>query len=412
MRLRLFLVLVFVVLIVIPVLAASYPTSIWPAPTRNTGDVVQPNFFNDSYGEIVAVETGLLNGFQHNLKFLTDNQYDIGATTANRPRNVNIAGALQVAGTVTFNVASSPAGGWLNLTDLSTANATTGGTPGLGIHIGLSVPPYTNPANTDTVGAYVEVKENATFPRIWAINPLVNLTDQTVSNYFATAAEIDFNNASGSAISTIGLNNSAVSIVSGGANTAGAALQFFASNAASNAFKYGIIMSYPDVTMGMQIGPNASHSWSNAPAAMPMLLGQFVNGNDTVQISRNTDSTPNGTLLRLVNANATTTLWQVDASGTTTLGPSSTPLKNVYHGSASLTYTSIAGGAVQDQTMTVTGAIVSGGTVACSPEATPGSFVWSGWISAANTVSVRLANPGTVAATPIAVTWDCMVTQF
>ncbi len=76
---------------------ASYPGSI-VSFTENTaaGQVITSAYFNDPYNEIVAVETGLLNGFQHALKWLTDNTYDIGASGANRPRNEYLAGFLAV----------------------------------------------------------------------------------------------------------------------------------------------------------------------------------------------------------------------------------------------------------------------------------------------------------------------------
>lgn len=57
---------------------ANYPSSIVSFPTHNSGDIVQPSDVNNPNAEIVAVETGLLNGTQHNVKPLTDNTYDLG----------------------------------------------------------------------------------------------------------------------------------------------------------------------------------------------------------------------------------------------------------------------------------------------------------------------------------------------
>src|SRR6266446_3687002 len=41
---------------------ANYPTSVWAPSVKATGDIVQASHFNDAQAEIVAIETGLLNG--------------------------------------------------------------------------------------------------------------------------------------------------------------------------------------------------------------------------------------------------------------------------------------------------------------------------------------------------------------
>lgn len=48
-------------------MAASYPTTIKTFPTRANNDVITPAMFNDPDDEITAVETALLQGFDHNL---------------------------------------------------------------------------------------------------------------------------------------------------------------------------------------------------------------------------------------------------------------------------------------------------------------------------------------------------------
>ena len=51
--------------------------------TENTsvGQVVQPQYFNDPYTEIVAIETGLLTGFQHNIAPSATNTYTVGTSS-------------------------------------------------------------------------------------------------------------------------------------------------------------------------------------------------------------------------------------------------------------------------------------------------------------------------------------------
>lgn len=60
---------------------ASYPSSIVTLATHNDGDTIPASDINTPNAEIVAMETGLLSGFQHVLKPLTDNTYDIGDST-------------------------------------------------------------------------------------------------------------------------------------------------------------------------------------------------------------------------------------------------------------------------------------------------------------------------------------------
>jgi hypothetical protein len=59
---------------------ASYPTSIVAFSTHNTGDTIQPADVNAPNAEIVAIETGLENGFQHALLPLNDDTYAVGST--------------------------------------------------------------------------------------------------------------------------------------------------------------------------------------------------------------------------------------------------------------------------------------------------------------------------------------------
>jgi len=82
-------------------------------------------------------------------------------------------------------------------------------------------------------------------------------------------------------------------------------------------------------------------------------------------------------------------------------------------GSGTLTYTAIAAQTAQEQTVTVTSATTSMHGAVCSPLATLGNvnLSWSSWISASNTVSVRLTNPTTGSITPSAVSWGCTVSQ-
>jgi hypothetical protein len=77
--------------------------------------------------------------------------------------------------------------------------------------------------------------------------------------------------------------------------------------------------------------------------------------------------------------------------------------------SASLTFGAIGAGTSSEQTITVTGAIV-GSEVVVTPNGAPETnLAWCGYVSAANTVTIRLANCSSVPITPAARTWRATV---
>lgn len=79
---------------------ASYPSAVHAFPTRVDGQTIAASWFNEIHDEVVAIETALLNGFQHDLKF-TDATYDIGKSGATRPRDGFFSRNVVVGGTFT-----------------------------------------------------------------------------------------------------------------------------------------------------------------------------------------------------------------------------------------------------------------------------------------------------------------------
>ena len=77
---------------------------------------------------------------------------------------------------------------------------------------------------------------------------------------------------------------------------------------------------------------------------------------------------------------------------------------------ATLTYTMIASETCQEQSATATGAATTG-VASASPGLSLGStkLSWSAWVSATNTVSVRVCNPSAGAITPATVSWNLSV---
>jgi hypothetical protein len=80
-------------------------------------------------------------------------------------------------------------------------------------------------------------------------------------------------------------------------------------------------------------------------------------------------------------------------------------------GTASLTFGLIAAGAVAVQTITVTGAAVGNPVIVVPPVALEAGLVFSGFVSAANTVTVRLENATGSGVTPAVASWKAVVDQ-
>lgn len=155
---------------------------------------------------------------------------------------------------------------------------------------------------------------------------------------------------------------------------------------------------------------------------------QATNGDTELLLLRNTDTSPSGNLLDIVNQANTQHLFTVNATGmlvngsintggtinassltqngTRVLTPSDLPLTGQTGSILGQSYTA---GQCATSALTVTGA-QTGMVASASPEADPGTgFVWEAFTSASNTVLVRLCNVSGVAATATAAVYDVRV---
>ena len=73
--------------------------------------------------------------------------------------------------------------------------------------------------------------------------------------------------------------------------------------------------------------------------------------------------------------------------------------------SASITWTSIAANSTQEQNVTVTGA-ASGHNVDVTPASSPGAgLIWAAYVSATNTITIRMLNSTASPVTPATMSW-------
>ena len=80
-------------------------------------------------------------------------------------------------------------------------------------------------------------------------------------------------------------------------------------------------------------------------------------------------------------------------------------------GSASIDFASISAGAVGTQSVTVTGAKTGDVVALGPPSGINANLIWSGYVSAADTVTIRLYNPTGGAIDPASATWKVVVFQ-
>jgi len=81
----------------------------------------------------------------------------------------------------------------------------------------------------------------------------------------------------------------------------------------------------------------------------------------------------------------------------------------MYHGSATLDFPSIASNDTEALTMTVTGAQTGDRVILAAPATLERDLVFSGYVSAANTVTIRLHNCAHGAENPASATWGATV---
>ena len=127
------------------------------------------------------------------------------------------------------------------------------------------------------------------------------------------------------------------------------------------------------------------------------------------------NSSPTGRALKVTDNIDTETAY-IDpdgAAGFATLNVGSTAqISGWLTGTAALDFASIAAGSEAELTLTVTGAANGDAVYLGAPSAIEAGVGWSGYVSAADTVTVRLRNDTAGAIDPASATWRAAVIQF
>jgi hypothetical protein len=123
-------------------------------------------------------------------------------------------------------------------------------------------------------------------------------------------------------------------------------------------------------------------------------------------------TTSNGTKTGRVAFGKNTADALCDVEGDVKLGVGGAVFQAVLSATATLDFPSIGSNSTEQLTMTVTGAAV-GDVVSLGPPSTiEAGLVWSGFVSAENTVAIRVHNTSGGSVNPASATWRAMVTKF
>lgn len=200
-------------------MAASYPSSIITLPTINNGDTSDASNINTPNAEIVAIETGLLNGFQHDLKPLNDDSNSIGSTSKRWLKGW--FQDLDLDGTLTLAAGLPVASGGTGLTSGTSGGilAFTGGTTlassaalaanALALGGGAGAVPFTD--SNWTIEQTAHTLSSATQSRVVAFHS----TTQSIADATMTAVSLDSEDVDVGGLHSTSSNTSRLTIPTG-----------------------------------------------------------------------------------------------------------------------------------------------------------------------------------------------------
>jgi hypothetical protein len=113
-----------------------------------------------------------------------------------------------------------------------------------------------------------------------------------------------------------------------------------------------------------------------------------------------------------VGINTTTPAARLDVDGTTKLGTSGAVFNAIFSATATLDFPSIGANSTEQLTMTVTGAQVGDSVHLGAPSTLESGLNFCGFVSAANTVTIRVHNSTGGSIDPVSATWRATVIDF
>jgi hypothetical protein len=100
-----------------------------------------------------------------------------------------------------------------------------------------------------------------------------------------------------------------------------------------------------------------------------------------------------------------------DGSGGSPVQVDTTVIPSRLTAATTLTFTSIAQSACNEQTITLTGATVGDEVMLGAPATVEQGFLWSGYVSSADTVTVRMCKITSGTVTPAAQSWRATIVR-
>ena len=138
-----------------------------------------------------------------------------------------------------------------------------------------------------------------------------------------------------------------------------------------------------------------------------------INSNITTYLHNDLTGIQGGSISDRYHLTSTqyTTIGSFDIAKWTDLtdGGTTTLHTHTLYATASLNFSSIAANAIAALTVTVTGAVVGATVKLGPPAAIEAGLVWCGYVSSANTVTIRIHNSSGSAVDPVAATWSVRV---
>lgn len=206
----------------------------------------------------------------------------------------------------------------------------------------------------------------------------------------------------GSITATFGMNGGATHIVSASSASVVHDFNVNSTSAANNTF-----FRFGNGTVSV-----ASSGVTNIISSTPSINQSGTAGYTAFNINVTETATGSGAKNFAKWAVGGTTMFNVDNAGATTIGAGSNAITKVYSSTATLDFGSIGSNSTAELTMTVTGASTGDSVFLGAPSTIESGLIFTAYVSATNTVTVRVHNTSGGSIDPASATWRATVIKF